>query len=339
MINGSEREVVLLLTHSGDFFTVDRVAEALLLRGARPFRLNTDRFPLEIKLSARLTPDGLRHSIRDGDALLDAGQVRAVWARKIWTPKMDESLDPKFHELCMRESSAMLYGFLDYFHTARWINNPQRNLEAENKLRQLRVATDVGLIIPRTLTTNDPEQVRAFFKELGGKMVTKLLRPLSVSMGPAPLFVYTSDVREEDLAEAEMLRHSPMVFQERIPKAIELRIAYVDGNCFVGAIEASGSLRGQTDWRLAGPDECPWIRAEIPESIETRLRTFMHKLGLVYGAIDMIKTPDGEHIFLEVNPGGEWGMLERDLSYPIAEALAEALLKPAGGYDDGFDNY
>lgn len=339
MVNQSERDVILLLTHSGDFFTVDRVAEALLDRGARAFRLNTDLFPLEIKLSAKLTREGLRHFIQDKDATLDARQVRAVWARKIWTPKMDEGLDPKFHELCIRESSAMLYGFLDYFHAARWVNNPQRNLEAENKLRQLRVATDVGLIIPRTLTTNDPDQARAFFKELGGKMVAKLLRPLSISMGPAPLFVYTSDVREEDLAEAEMLRHSPMVFQERIAKAIELRIAYVDGNCFVGAIEASRSAKGQTDWRLAGPDECPWIRAEIPESIETSLRALMDKLDLVYGAIDMIKTPDGEHVFLEVNPGGEWGMLERDLSYPIAEALAEALLKPAGGYDDGFDNY
>jgi MvdC family ATP-grasp ribosomal peptide maturase len=339
MINRSELEVVLLLTHSGDFFTVDRVAEALLRKGARPFRLNTDLFPLEIKLSARLTPDGLKHLIRDGDATLDADQVRAVWARKIWTPKMDESLDPKFHEMCIRESTAMLHGFLDYFHSARWVNNPQLSMEAENKLRQLRVASEVGLIIPRTLTTNDPEQARDFFKELGGKMVAKLLRPLSVSMGADSLFVYTNDVREEDLAEAEMLRHSPMVFQERISKAIEMRIAYVDGVCFVGAIEASGSLRGRTDWRLADPDECPWIRAEIPENIETRLRALMRRLGLVYGAIDMIKTPEGEHVFLEVNPSGEWGMLERDLSYPISEALAEALLKTAGGNDDGFDNY
>jgi MvdC family ATP-grasp ribosomal peptide maturase len=339
MVNRSESEVVLLLTHSGDFFTVDRVAEALLRKGARPFRLNTDLFPLEIKLSARLTPDGLRHLIRDGDATLDADQVRAVWARKFWTPKMDKSLDPKFHEMCIRESTATLYGFLDYFHSVRWINNPQRSMEAENKLRQLRVASEVGLIIPRTLTTNDPEQARDFFKELGGKMVAKLLRPLSVSMGADSLFVYTNDVREEDLAEAEMLRHSPMVFQERISKAIELRIAYVEGVCFVGAIEASGSLRGRTDWRLAGPDECPWIRAEIPENIETRLRALMHRLGLVYGAIDMIKTPDEEYVFLEVNPSGEWGMLERDLSYSISEALAESLLKTTGGNDDGFDNY
>lgn len=339
MVNESERDVVLILTHSGDFFTVDRVEEALLGRGARVFRLNTDLFPLEIKLAARLTPDGLGHIIRDRDARLDASEVRAVWARKIWTPKMDESLAPKFHEMCIRESSAMLYGFLDYFHQARWINNPQRSLDAENKLRQLRLATAVGLIIPRTLVTNDPEQARAFFNELGGKMVAKLLRPLSVSMGTAPLFVYTSDVREEDLSEAEMLRHSPMVFQERIAKAIELRVAYVDGNCFVGGIEAGRSLRGQTDWRLSGPDECPWIRAEIPKDIETRLRTLMQKLGLVYGAIDLIRTPDGEHIFLEVNPGGEWGMLERDLAHPISDALAEALLKRAGDYDDGFDNH
>lgn len=339
MTNKPERDLVLLLTHSGDYFTVDRVAEALLRRGARAFRLNTDLFPLEIKLSAKVTPGGLRHLISDKGATPEADRVRAVWLRKIWAPKMDESLDPKFHELCIRESSAMLYGFLDYFHGARWVNDPQRSLEAENKLRQLRVAASVGLVIPRTLATNDPEQARAFFKELGGKMVAKLLRPLSVSMGPAPMFVYTSDVSEEDLADAEMLRHSPMVFQERIPKAIELRIAYVDGRCFAGAIEASGSLRGQTDWRLAAPGECPWIPAEIPESVEAGLRALMRKLDIVYGAIDMIKTPDGEYVFLEVNPGGEWGMLERDLSYPISEALADALLKPTGDNDDGLDNH
>lgn len=338
MANKSNGEVVLLLTHSGDFFTVDRVAAALLRRGALPFRLNTDLFPLEIRLSAKLTSDGLEHFIKCGDTSLDADHVRAVWARKIWTPKMDERLGPEFHEMCIRESYSMLYGFLDYFHAARWVNDPQRSQEAENKLRQLRLAKDAGLTIPRTLATNDPEQARAFFKELDGKMVAKLLRPLSVSMGQAPIFVYTSDVREEDIAEAELLRHSPMVFQERIPKAIELRIAYVDGDCFAGAIDATGSLKGQTDWRLSGPDESPWLAVEISNDIAVRLKALMNRLGLVYGAIDMIKTPDGEHVFLEVNPGGEWGMLERDLNYPISEALADALLKQAGDKDASLTN-
>jgi MvdC family ATP-grasp ribosomal peptide maturase len=339
MANESDGEAVLLLTHSGDFFTVDRVADALLRRGALPFRLNTDLFPTEVKLSAKLTPGGLRHFVKDGGATLDAGQVRAVWARKVWTPKMDDSLGPEFHEMCVRESYSMLYGFLDYFHAARWVNDPRRSQDAENKLRQLRLAEGAGLIIPRTLATNDPEQAREFFKELDGKMVAKLLRPLSVSMGPAPLFVYTSDVKEEDLAEAELLRHSPMVFQERIPKAVELRIAYVDGDCFAGAIDASGTLKGKTDWRLSCPGESPWFAVEVPDDIRARLKALMNKLGLVYGAIDMIKTPEAEHVFLEVNPGGEWGMLERDLNYPISEALADALLKRAGDEDAGLTNH
>ena len=38
-------------------------------------------------------------------------------------------------------------------------------------------------------------------------------------------------------------------------------------------------------------------------------------------------TPDDdEPVFLEVNPAGEWGWLERDLGYPIGDALAEALV-------------
>jgi MvdC family ATP-grasp ribosomal peptide maturase len=323
----STRNVVLLLTHARDYYTVDRVAEALSRRGASPFRLDTDRFPLDIKLSARLAPEGFRHVINYRRTWINADNVKAIWARKIWTPRMDENLDSQFHALCINESSAMLQGFLDVFHSARWVNDLRRDHEAENKLRQLRIARDVGLRIPRTLTTNDPEQARAFFEELGGNVVAKLLRPLSISMGPAPLFVYTSVVKEQDLAEAERLRHSPMVFQERIPKATEFRIAFINGQLFTGAIDASNSIKGQSDWRLSAPDECHWKPARLSDDVASHLRSLMDKLGLVYGAIDMIRTPEGEHVFLEVNPGGEWGMLERDLSYPISEAIADALLK------------
>jgi MvdC family ATP-grasp ribosomal peptide maturase len=320
------RDIVLLLTHTADYFTVDRVAEALERRGATPVRFDTDLFPLEAKLAASLSGDGCDYFVEQGGAAVSAGEVRAVWNRKIWVPRMDESLDPQFYDMCVRESSTMLRYFLDGLRGARWVNRPHDNDEAENKLRQLRVAKDVGLRIPRTLSTNDSERARAFFDECEGRVVAKLLRPLSVSMGQAPIFVYTSDVSEQDLADAEMLRHSPMVFQERVSKSVELRIAYVAGEMFAGAIDARGSARGQTDWRLAGPDECPWFLGEVPDDVARKLKLFMSELRLVYGAIDMIRTPEGEHVFLEVNPGGEWGMLERDLGLPISEALAGALV-------------
>ena len=47
-----DHDVVLLITHSGDFFTIDRVAEALSKKGVQPFRLDTEKFPLEVQLTA-----------------------------------------------------------------------------------------------------------------------------------------------------------------------------------------------------------------------------------------------------------------------------------------------
>lgn len=321
-----ERDVVLLLTHSGDYYTVDRVADALTQRGVKTFRFDTDRFPREVRLSAQLGTNNFSYTIEDGAVVCRADMVRAVWARKIWLPELDANLDPKFRGMCQRESVAALQGFLDGLHGVRWINERQRDDEAENKLLQLRLAHEAGLRIPRTLVTNDAGRAREFFHETGGALVAKLLAPLTVSMDAASAFVYTNEVGEADLEDACGLRHSPMVFQERIPKSLELRIAYVAGKFFVGALDASRSVGGQTDWRRATPEECQWQRDDIPPELKAQLTNLMSRLQLVYGAIDIIRTPAGEHVFLEVNPGGEWGMLERDLDLPISEAIADALL-------------
>ncbi|HEU4390181.1 MAG TPA: MvdC family ATP-grasp ribosomal peptide maturase, partial [Blastocatellia bacterium] len=214
-------DTVLILTHTADHFTIDRVAAALEHLGARSIRFDTDLFPLEAKLSVRIDSRGLRHSLTHRSTTIGADEVCAIWMRKLWTPRMDESLDEQYRTMCVSESAAMLRGFLDGFQEVVWVNDPICELAAEIKMRQLRVASKVGLKVPRTLNTNDPKEARTFYDELGGQMVTKLLRPLSFSMGAAPVFMYTSEVRAEDLADAEMLRHSPMVFQETIPKSEE----------------------------------------------------------------------------------------------------------------------
>jgi MvdC family ATP-grasp ribosomal peptide maturase len=326
MTSGASRKAVLLLTHSADFYTVELVGEALARRGARPFRLNTDRFPASVRLSARLGNDRSAHLITDAGARLSAEEVRAVWARKLWAPRMDEDLDERFRGMCLRESAAAFEGFLDALRGARWVNELLRVRAAENKQRQLRVAAEAGLRVPRTLVTNDPAAARQFFEETEGRMVAKLLRPLTVGMDADSDFVYTSRVSAEDLAAAETLRHSPMVFQELIPKARELRIAWVAGQAFAGALEASGTSRGQTDWRRAAPEECRWERGEIPAEVSSGLRALMSELGLVFGAIDLICTPAGEHVFLEVNPAGEFFWLERHPGLPVSEAIADVLL-------------
>ncbi len=319
------RDVVLLLTHSGDFYTIDLVAQALARRGVLPARFNTDLFPSRVKLSARVGGERGAQLFTEAGEDIFTEEVRAVWARKLWSPRMADDLDERYRSMCVSESAAALEGFLDALHDARWVNDLDRQRDAENKQRQLRLAARAGLHVPRTLVTNDPAAARQFFAETDGQTVAKLLRPLEISMDAANSFVYTNRIREEDLAGAEALRHSPMVFQELIPKAFELRVAYVAGKTFAGALDATGTSRGHTDWRRAAPEECRWQKAELPTEVARALETLMSDLGLVFGAVDLICTPAGEHVFLEVNPSGEWGMLERDLGLPISEAIAEAL--------------
>lgn len=323
----TSRDAVLLLTHTGDFYTVELVSQVLARRGVRPIRFNTDLFPSQVKLSGRAGDKRGADLFTEAGDKISAEEVRAVWARKLWTPRMADDLDERYRSSCVSESTAALDGFLDALHEARWVNNLERQNAAENKQRQLRLAAHAGLRVPRTLVTNNPAAARQFFAETEGETVAKLLRPLTVSMEADNAFVYTNRVREEDLAGAEALRHSPMVFQELIPKAYELRVACVAGEAFAGALNATGTSRGQTDWRRAAPEECQWQKTQLPPEVANKLRTLMSELGLVFGAVDLICTPAGEHVFLEVNPSGEWGMLERDLGLPISEAIAQALLK------------
>jgi len=319
-------DVVLLITHSGDFFTIDRVAQAVAKKGAQPFRLDTDKFPQEVQLTAHFDKSKSYHTLEYGTHSISTEQVQAVWMRRIWEPQLSKELAPQFQIACVKESLATLDGFWDSLKGAIWVDDLERINAAHNKLRQLRVACEVGFLIPQTLVTNKAEAVREFFQQVNGKMVAKLLTALSRSIEPTSFFLYTSTVKEEDLLDAESLRYCPMVFQEQIPKQLELRVVYVNGNVFVGSLNASVYAASKVDWRRPGVETSAWEHHKLPDELIDRLKAFMSKLGLLFGACDFILTPSGEYVFLEINPQGEWGMLEKDLDLPISSAIADALI-------------
>ncbi len=57
----------------------------------------------------------------------------------------------------------------------------------------------------------------------------------------------------------------------------------------------------------------------------------MDYFGLNYGAADFILTPGGRHVFLELNPAGEFFWLEHGPGLDISGALADVLLGLAPG--------
>ena len=51
----------------------------------------------------------------------------------------------------------------------------------------------------------------------------------------------------------------------------------------------------------------------------------MTRLDLVFGAIDLVVTPDGRYVFLEVNPTGQWAWFPDHITLPIRDAIATLL--------------
>jgi len=321
------RDTVLLLTHSGDLFTIDRVAAALSRRGVRSFRLDTDAFPARVHITSEDPGPGLRARVTDGDATVHTDEIASVWARRLWPPRLDADLDPQHLATCVQETRAALYGFLSILDDRPWVNPMEADRQASCKLRQLRIARDVGLPLPRTCVTNDPARVRRFWDEVEGRMVAKMLTAVCTNMAGDGPVVHTHHVLAEDLDALDDLGHCPMVFQEAVPKEAELRVAMVDGDAFTGLIRAPD----RADWRDVGDEaDAPlaWEHGAPQPATLDALRRLMDRLGLVYGGVDLVRTPDGREVFLEVNPGGEWGMLERDLDLPISERLAACLARP-----------
>jgi len=315
--------LVLLLTHAADHTTVDWVADALRRRGAQPLRVNSDRFPLDWQLGLRwegakdagfLRLHGQTHAIES---------VQAVWLRQLLPPALDEAVDARFRAQCVQECRHVLRALWDRLEGARWVNGLAQVERAGAKLRQLHLARECGLRVPDTLCSNDPDEVRAFHARQAQGVVMKMQTVLAPGMRGAGN-LYTTVIEAADLDDDRGLSLCPPLFQERIPKAAELRVIAVDEHLFCGAIRPRAAAGRVDDWRpQAG---LSWLPAKLPESVAHRFITLMRRLGLRYGAADFIHTPDDDWVFLEVNACGEWGMLQQALGLPIADALAEALL-------------
>jgi glutathione synthase/RimK-type ligase-like ATP-grasp enzyme len=72
---------------------------------------------------------------------------------------------------------------------------------------------------------------------------------------------------------------------------------------------------------------------DLPRDVERRCVALVGRLGLTYGAIDMIVTPDGRYVFLEINPSGLYQWIEVATGLPITDAICDLLIaasRPAG---------
>jgi MvdD family ATP-grasp ribosomal peptide maturase len=318
---------VLIITHSQDNESIQMVMQAIADRGGKAFRFDTDKFPTEVQLDVYYGKNE-RLILADGEQQLDLHAVSAVWYRRIAiAAQIPTTMDAQLRQASVQESRVTIQGMIASIRGFHLDHIPHIR-RADNKQLQLQVARELGLDTPRTLTTNNPIAVKDFAQECEQGMITKMLSSFAIydQQGEEKV-VFTNPVTAEDLEHLDGLRFCPMTFQEKIPKALELRTTIVGKQIFTAAVDSQALATAKYDWRREGLALMEaWQPYQLPEDVESKLLKLMAEFGLNYGAIDILLTPDNRHVFLEVNPVGEFFWLERCPGLAISQAIAGVLL-------------
>ncbi len=351
--------MLLILSPPNDAH-VRRVIEILKNRGIAYRCFSPYQFPVASYYSFLIGPGGSESEsliLRTPEGPIDLNEISVVWYRRHENTRASEALSPVMRQFAQAEAAHLLECLPALTSHAFWLKDPLVYRRANQKPLQLKTAKALGLRIPDTYIGNDPEVILQHFEGLQGPLAVKPINTQSRIIGLSPLQqiiqaffkkcnrllgnqapaeqldyfnVLNFKTVQQTIANLRENQHSladyPAIIQTYVPKQFELRITVVGDQVFPCAIHSQeGDAANQIDWRH-DVEALEHSVYELPEAVSEQCREFVKRMGLVFGCIDMIVTPDGEYVFLECNPDGQWLWIEERTGMPIGEALVDLFI-------------
>ncbi|WP_051935682.1 MvdC/MvdD family ATP grasp protein [Deinococcus sp. YIM 77859] len=315
-------KIILLVTHKRAF-EADLIVKLAREKGLPLVRLNQDDYPTRISIDLHFGGEQAGAFFRLPRRTFHSAQVAVAWYQQGYRPVLPERAGPG-ERLAQSETDAFLRGLwrvLDW----PWLNSPER-VQGANKLYQLRCAQRQGLGIPGTLVSTAEQAIRDFHAANTGHTIFKTMGTQFLDMQDQTLAAYTHPVDERVLTHLGQASAAPTLFQQQVVKAFEVRSVVVGNAIFSARIESQADASTGVDWRknpeLTQQHLKPY---DLPPDIAVKVRALMRDLRLGFGAVDFIVTPQGHHVFLEVNPTGSWNWTQRGTGHPIGDTLLKAL--------------
>jgi hypothetical protein len=324
--------MILILTRPFDPHA-DHMVQMLGARGAEFVRFNPADFPSRSSLSVGYAPDGQMQSfLRLESTVIDLTQLHAVWSRRPQPPvPHDQIQDAATREFIAEDCKTFVQDLWNAL-PCRWLpGRPAAIQRAQLKASQLRLAAELGLELPPTLVTNSREEFLEFYGQHNGNIVSKLTGPaFDRTVGGDTFCRYTEVVSRRDVGYAASLQYHPVILQAYVPKRLELRITVVGQQVFAAEIHSQHTHHTRHDWRRYDLSNTPHFPHALPPEVEDHCVRLVQRLELCYGAIDMILTPDGRYVFVEINPSGQYFWIEQETGLPISAAICDFLMGGQG---------
>ncbi len=133
-------------------------------------------------------------------------------------------------------------------------------------------------------------------------------------------FLKTEKWKDSYYKYLEYIELNLVIFQEEIEAQKHIRVTAIGDDFYAAYINEQ---KGEIDSRVYRGMK--YHVYQLPEHIEAKLRVLMRKLRLQFGTIDIMLTQDGEHVFLEINPQGQFLYIEILTGIPLCEIFARYL--------------
>jgi hypothetical protein len=299
---------VLILGDEGDEHAAFMLAH-LRSKGHDCELLDSRWFPERLQLGH--DPVGDEWTIRlPSGRLLPPGSVRSIYWRCYNGVSSPELPDPEQAYVAGNDARSLFESFLIRY-PAKWVNGWDGFSLHQTKPAALAMVARLGVDVPRTLSGNDPEAVRAF-----------VAREQRAIFKPVQGGAHTRHVTPRHLTDDNLknLRFAPVTLQEEI-EGTNVR-AFVAGERVLGLEVRAGTLDFRDDEQLE------IVPHEFTPEMQESCRLIARTLRLRWTGIDFRLTPQGRHVFLEANPSPMFLGFEARSGAPLTEALTELLTTP-----------
>jgi len=305
--------VILIITHKEDY-TADFVVDKLNKKKIDYFRFNTeDSFEKDL---TEISFEKKKNVVE----INNRKKFNSVWFRRVKLP-ISKNLDEDFINYYAKESEIYFKNLWTVLN-ARWLSNPFNVYLAEHKLLQLKCAQKIGFNIPKTLVTTNFTSIKKFFNKNNNNIIIKPIYSGNFYSSIGKQTVFTSKVDQEDISKLENSIKCPSIFQENISKYLEIRVTVINNKVYSSSVDSKNTPNAQIDWRKG---EVKFKRYKLPSKVEDLCIKLVNKFKLKFGAIDLILKENGEYIFLEINPNGQWAWIEMETGLPISNEIIKFL--------------
>lgn len=321
--------MVLILTDRFDAHA-NRVIEKLHALKISYFRLNLDKESLEHTL---VRFENKIWEIATQEASITSAEISCVWLRKFFVElNLEQKLEVQASidfKIWRNEFNATLLGLYTALKHLPWLNPISQAVKGDNKYYQMQLVKTLDIAMPKTIVSNEKSKLIEFAKNCNDDVVLKLLNQDMYDFDKNNKLqgIYTNRITSKDLASFAPNGENPIMLQEYVKKAYEVRWSVVGKRHFVCKIESQQSKVACEDWRRYDLANTPHTAIKPPFVMQQRVEKLLEIMELEYGALDFIVTPQNEWIFLEINCCGQWLWIEDLTGLDISGGITEWLQK------------